>query len=99
MPRNLSPSDVNKFRDRLCDVATVLLSEVGRDGFNMRELAGRPRNDNWRLLATDSGFHRGAHRGHCRRIARHHQRVNRDHGFTTSSGDQRILSNSLIVIG
>jgi AcrR family transcriptional regulator len=41
MPRNLSPSDVNKFRDRLCDVATVLLSEVGRDGFNMRELAGR----------------------------------------------------------
>jgi AcrR family transcriptional regulator len=41
MPRNLSPSDVNKFRDRLCDVATILLAEVGRDGFNMRELASR----------------------------------------------------------
>lgn len=41
MPRNLSPSDVSKFRDRLCDVATQLLSDVGRDGFNMRELAAR----------------------------------------------------------
>jgi len=41
MPRNLSPSDVTKFRDRLCDVATQLLGEVGRDGFNMRELASR----------------------------------------------------------
>jgi AcrR family transcriptional regulator len=41
MPRNLSPSDVGKFRDRLCDVATQLLAEVGSEGFNMRELAAR----------------------------------------------------------
>jgi len=41
MARYLSPSDIAKFRDRLCDVAAQLLSEAGRDGFNMRELASR----------------------------------------------------------
>jgi len=41
MPRNLSPSDVANFRDRLCDVATQLLAELGQEGFNMRELAAR----------------------------------------------------------
>lgn len=41
MPRNLSPSDVAHFRDRLCDVATQMLAEVGSEGFNMRELAAR----------------------------------------------------------
>ena len=41
MPRNLSPSDVTHFRDRLCDIATQMLAEVGSEGFNMRELAAR----------------------------------------------------------
>jgi AcrR family transcriptional regulator len=41
MARYLSPSDIEKFRDRLCDVAAQLLSEAGREGFNMRELAAR----------------------------------------------------------
>ena len=41
MPRSLSPSDIAVFRERLCEVATRLLVELGRDGFNMRELASR----------------------------------------------------------
>jgi len=41
MPRSLSPSDIADFRGRLCEVAARLLAELGRDGFNMRELASR----------------------------------------------------------
>ncbi len=40
MPRALSPSEVEDFRDRLCEVATRLFAEKGADGFTMRQLAG-----------------------------------------------------------
>ena len=39
MPRALSPSEVEDFRDRLCDVATRLFAEKGADGFTLRQLA------------------------------------------------------------
>lgn len=41
MPRILSPLDIRRFRERLCDIAAELLAETGPDGFNMRELAAR----------------------------------------------------------
>ena len=43
MPRLITQSVVADFRERLCDVAALLFSERGRDGFNMRELAKRLR--------------------------------------------------------
>ncbi|HVZ69243.1 MAG TPA: TetR/AcrR family transcriptional regulator [Rhizomicrobium sp.] len=39
MPRPLSPSEIEDFRDRLCDVATRIFAEKGADGFTMRQLA------------------------------------------------------------
>ena len=41
MPRILTPTDVNEFRNRLCDVGMQLFAEQGFEGFNMRELARR----------------------------------------------------------
>ncbi len=41
MPRVLSQSDVAGFRERLCEVATRIFVEKGRDGFNMRQLAAQ----------------------------------------------------------
>jgi AcrR family transcriptional regulator len=41
MPRVLTASDLREFRNRVCAVATELFAELGYDGFNMRELAGR----------------------------------------------------------
>lgn len=40
MPRTLRPSEVEQFRDRLCDVAARLFAEKGADGFTLRQLAG-----------------------------------------------------------
>ncbi len=40
MPRILTDHDVAGFRERLCDVATRIFVEKGRDGLNMRALAG-----------------------------------------------------------
>src|SRR5271154_6542285 len=39
MPRTLSSTEVENFRDRLCDVAAGLFATRGREGFTMRELA------------------------------------------------------------
>jgi len=39
MPRVLTQSDVADFRERLCDAATRLFAERGREAFTMRELA------------------------------------------------------------
>src|ERR1700710_1855650 len=39
MPRALSPSEVEGFRDRLCEAATRLFAEKGADGFTLRQLA------------------------------------------------------------
>ncbi len=39
LPRPLSKPEVAEFRDRLCDAATGLFAERGREGFSMRELA------------------------------------------------------------
>ncbi|HEY2071263.1 MAG TPA: TetR/AcrR family transcriptional regulator [Rhizomicrobium sp.] len=39
MPRALSATDVEDFRDRLCDAATKIFAEKGLSGFTMRELA------------------------------------------------------------
>lgn len=41
MPRILTASDLREFRSRVRAVATELFSELGHDGFTMRELAGR----------------------------------------------------------
>jgi AcrR family transcriptional regulator len=41
MRRVLSEADLGDFRDRVCSVATEMLAELGFDGFNMRQLAGR----------------------------------------------------------
>jgi AcrR family transcriptional regulator len=41
MPRLITQTVVADFRSRLCDVAADLFNEMGRDGFNMRELAKR----------------------------------------------------------
>ena len=43
MPRLITPTVVADFRNRLCEVAAELYVELGRDGFNMRELAKRLR--------------------------------------------------------
>jgi AcrR family transcriptional regulator len=40
MPKVLSPTDVEDFRDRLIDAATRIFAEKGLSGFTMRELAG-----------------------------------------------------------
>jgi AcrR family transcriptional regulator len=39
LPRALSKPEVAEFRDRLCNAATGLFAERGREGFSMRELA------------------------------------------------------------
>jgi AcrR family transcriptional regulator len=39
MPRALSPSEIEDFRDRLCEAATRIFAEKGADGFTMRQLA------------------------------------------------------------
>jgi len=39
MPRALSPSEIEDFRDHLCEVATRIFAEKGADGFTMRQLA------------------------------------------------------------
>jgi len=39
MPRVLTESDVADFRERLCDAASRLFADRGRDAFTMRELA------------------------------------------------------------
>src|SRR6185312_5124902 len=39
MPRALSPSEIEDFRDRLCEVATRIFADKGADGFTMRQLA------------------------------------------------------------
>lgn len=39
MPRALSPSEIEDFRDRLCEVATRIFAEKGAEGFTMRQLA------------------------------------------------------------
>ncbi|HEX4160409.1 MAG TPA: TetR/AcrR family transcriptional regulator [Rhizomicrobium sp.] len=41
MPRTLTNTEVEDFRDRLCDVAAGLFETRGRDGFTMRELAAK----------------------------------------------------------
>jgi AcrR family transcriptional regulator len=41
MPRFLTPSAIQGFRQALCDAAVQLFSEVGYDGFHMRELGKR----------------------------------------------------------
>ena len=41
MPRILTPTAINDFREGLCDAAAQLFSEVGYDGFHMRELGKR----------------------------------------------------------
>jgi AcrR family transcriptional regulator len=40
MPRALSDTEVEEFRDRLCDVAAGLFASRGREGFTLRDLAG-----------------------------------------------------------
>ncbi|MGH6871135.1 MAG: TetR/AcrR family transcriptional regulator [Rhizomicrobium sp.] len=40
MPRALSQTEVEDFRDRLCEAATRIFAEKGLAGFTMRELAG-----------------------------------------------------------
>jgi len=39
MPRALSPSEIEDFRERLCEVATRIFAEKGAEGFSMRQLA------------------------------------------------------------
>lgn len=39
MPRTLSPSDIEAFRDRLCDVAERLFARHGPDAVTVRQLA------------------------------------------------------------
>ena len=41
MPKILSKVEIADFQDRLCEVATKLFAERGREGFIMRELAGQ----------------------------------------------------------
>jgi len=40
MPKILSEVEIADFRERLCEAATKLFAERGREGFTMRELAG-----------------------------------------------------------
>ena len=39
MPKVLTDSEIDDFRDRLCEAATRIFAERGVDGFTMRELA------------------------------------------------------------
>jgi AcrR family transcriptional regulator len=39
MPRTLTDTEVEDFRDRLCDAAAQLFATRGREGFTMRDLA------------------------------------------------------------
>src|ERR1700744_558924 len=41
MPRILTPAAIQDFREALCDAAVQLFSEVGHEGFHMRELGKR----------------------------------------------------------
>jgi AcrR family transcriptional regulator len=41
MRRVLTPEEIGDFRDRLCLAATELFAELGEEGLNMRQLAGR----------------------------------------------------------
>lgn len=41
MPRTLTDDEVEDFRDRLCDAAAGLFAAHGRDGFTMRDVAGK----------------------------------------------------------
>jgi AcrR family transcriptional regulator len=41
MPRELSASDIEDFRDKLCDAALEIFAEKGIDGLTMREVASR----------------------------------------------------------
>jgi AcrR family transcriptional regulator len=41
MPRSLTQTAIDDFRERLRKIAMELFAEVGRDGFNMRELGKR----------------------------------------------------------
>jgi AcrR family transcriptional regulator len=41
VPRTLTKSEVEDFRDRLCDIAANLFAERGRQGFTMRDLAAK----------------------------------------------------------
>jgi AcrR family transcriptional regulator len=41
MPRTLSDTEIEEFRDRLCDVAAGLFAAHGREGFTLRDLAGK----------------------------------------------------------
>jgi AcrR family transcriptional regulator len=41
MPRTLTHTEVEDFRYRLCDVAAGLFATRGREGFTMRDLAGK----------------------------------------------------------
>jgi AcrR family transcriptional regulator len=41
LPRILTDDDVAGFRERLCEVATRIFVEKGRDGLNMRTLAAQ----------------------------------------------------------
>jgi AcrR family transcriptional regulator len=41
MPRELSASDIEDFRDKLCDAALQIFAEKGVEGFTMREVAAR----------------------------------------------------------
>ena len=41
MPRELSPSEVDDFRDKLCDAALQIFAEKGVEGLTLREVAAR----------------------------------------------------------
>ncbi|HUJ45780.1 MAG TPA: TetR/AcrR family transcriptional regulator [Rhizomicrobium sp.] len=41
MPRELSPSEIEDFRDRLCDTALEIFAEKGVEGLTLREVAAR----------------------------------------------------------
>jgi AcrR family transcriptional regulator len=41
LPRSLTETDVEDFRDRICQTAARLFAERGREGFTMRDLAGK----------------------------------------------------------
>ena len=41
MPRTLTKDEVEDFRERLCDMAAGLFAARGREGFTLRDLAGK----------------------------------------------------------
>lgn len=41
MPRTLTRTEIENFRDRLCDAAAALFSRRGGEGFTMRDVAGK----------------------------------------------------------